>query len=262
MFHVWEASRLRGEDFKQQQVGSKASDPWPYWSYVLSFSSIHTGLHALILLPKPYTFMIWVYTWLVMLSHVVLSTVQVSHLYDVEFGLCLSVREVVSHLPRCDLTVWGSMLWFEQWLEWWRWLIPSWHVVLESAKDRILGVDTLGQHVPPCVLCGVACLLIRNTIGCVSCLDEWEFAWDFAQAHMVQEGPRYRASTSGNLSTASGAVVPHIYPENHSKAWHTSVVDLCQQYVVISKPYTKGMAKRRFSSHRRVMKSLLVGIRH
>jgi hypothetical protein len=34
------------------------------------------------------------------------------------------------------------MLWFEQWLEWWTWLKPSWHVVLESAKDRILGVDT------------------------------------------------------------------------------------------------------------------------
>jgi hypothetical protein len=41
------------------------------------------------------------------------------------------------------------MLWFEQWLEWWRWLIPSRHVVLESAKDRILGVDTSEQHVPP-----------------------------------------------------------------------------------------------------------------
>jgi hypothetical protein len=27
---------------------------------VLSLSSIHTGLHALILLPKPYTFRIWV----------------------------------------------------------------------------------------------------------------------------------------------------------------------------------------------------------
>jgi hypothetical protein len=87
------------------------------------------------------------------------------HLYDVEFGLCLSVKDVVSHPSRCDLTVWGSMLWFEQWLEWWRWLIPSWHVVLKSAKDRILAVDTSGQHVPPRVRCGMACLIIRNTIG-------------------------------------------------------------------------------------------------
>jgi hypothetical protein len=68
-------------------------------------SSSHIGLYALILLPKPYTFRIWVYTWFVMLSHVVLSVVQVFHLYDVEFGLCLSVRDVVSHPSRCDLTV-------------------------------------------------------------------------------------------------------------------------------------------------------------
>jgi hypothetical protein len=26
-----------------------------------------------------------------------------------------------------------------------------WLLMLESTKDRILGVDTLGQHVPPCV---------------------------------------------------------------------------------------------------------------
>jgi hypothetical protein len=64
------------------------------------------------------------------------------------------------------------MLLFEQWFEWWRWLIPSQHVVLKSAKDQILGVDTLGQHVPPHVLYGAACLLIRNTIGSVSFLDE------------------------------------------------------------------------------------------
>jgi hypothetical protein len=68
------------------------------------------------------------------------------------------------------------MLWFEQWLEWWRWLIQSWHVVLKSAKDRILGVDTLGQHVPPCVQYGTTCLLIRNTIGSVPYSDEWEMA--------------------------------------------------------------------------------------
>jgi hypothetical protein len=49
------------------------------------------------------------------------------------------------------------MLWFEQWLEWWRWLISSWHVMLEPAKDRILGVDTPGQQVPPHFRYGMAC---------------------------------------------------------------------------------------------------------
>jgi hypothetical protein len=65
------------------------------------------------------------------------------------------------------------MLWFEQWLDWWRWLIPSWHVVLKSANDQILGVDTPGQHVLPRVQCGMTCLLIRNTIVCVSYSVEW-----------------------------------------------------------------------------------------
>jgi hypothetical protein len=32
-----------------------------------------------------------------------------------------------------------------------------WLVMLESAKDRILGVDTPGQHVPPRVRYGTAC---------------------------------------------------------------------------------------------------------
>jgi hypothetical protein len=48
-----------------------------------------------------------------------------------------------------------------------------WLVMLESTKDRILGVDTPGQHVPPRVQYGTACLVIRYAIGCVSCLVEW-----------------------------------------------------------------------------------------
>jgi hypothetical protein len=49
----------------------------------------------------------------------------------------------------------------------------KWFVMLKSVKDRILGVDTLGQHVLPRVQYGLACLQIRNTIGCVSCSVEW-----------------------------------------------------------------------------------------
>jgi hypothetical protein len=40
------------------------------------------------------------------------------------------------------------------------WLVmleSMWLVMLESVKDRILGVDTLGQHVPPRVRYGTAC---------------------------------------------------------------------------------------------------------
>jgi hypothetical protein len=32
-----------------------------------------------------------------------------------------------------------------------------WIVMLKSAKDQILGVDTPGQHVPPRVRYGTAC---------------------------------------------------------------------------------------------------------
>jgi hypothetical protein len=48
-----------------------------------------------------------------------------------------------------------------------------WLVMLKSAKDRILGVDTPGQYEPPHVQYGRACLLIRYDIGCVSCSVEW-----------------------------------------------------------------------------------------
>jgi hypothetical protein len=49
-----------------------------------------------------------------------------------------------------------------------------WFVMLESAKDRVLGVDTPGQEVSPRVQYGTACLLIRVIIGCVSCSVVWE----------------------------------------------------------------------------------------
>jgi hypothetical protein len=49
--------------------------------------------------------------------------------------------------------------------------------------------------VPPCVQYGMACLLIRNAIGCVSCSVEWGCASIFVSYfviclnHMVQEEP-------------------------------------------------------------------------
>jgi hypothetical protein len=59
--------------------------------------------------------------------------------------------------------------------------------MLESAKDRILGVDTLGQYVPPrvqyvIILCNILC--------------------DLAEPH----GARGDVC-AGNLSTASGTIV-------------------------------------------------------
>jgi hypothetical protein len=39
-----------------------------------------------------------------------------------------------------------------------------WLVMLESAKDRVIGVDTPRQQVPPCVRYGTTCLLIRDDV--------------------------------------------------------------------------------------------------
>jgi hypothetical protein len=50
-----------------------------------------------------------------------------------------------------------------------------WFVMLESSKDRVIGVDTQEQHVLPCVRYGMTCLLIRDAVGSVPCSDEWEF---------------------------------------------------------------------------------------
>jgi hypothetical protein len=49
-----------------------------------------------------------------------------------------------------------------------------WVVIIESAKDRVIGVDTPGQQVPPRVRYRTACLLIRDVVGSVACSDEWE----------------------------------------------------------------------------------------
>jgi hypothetical protein len=47
-----------------------------------------------------------------------------------------------------------------------------WLVMLESAKGRVIEVDTPGQQVPPRIWYGTACLLIRDAVGSVSCSDE------------------------------------------------------------------------------------------
>jgi hypothetical protein len=49
-----------------------------------------------------------------------------------------------------------------------------WFVMLESTKDRVIGVDTPGQQVPPHVQYGMACLLIRDAVESVPCSDEWD----------------------------------------------------------------------------------------
>jgi hypothetical protein len=49
-----------------------------------------------------------------------------------------------------------------------------WIVILESAKDRVIEVDTTGQKVLPHASYGMTCLLIRHAVGSVPCLVDWK----------------------------------------------------------------------------------------
>jgi hypothetical protein len=62
-----------------------------------------------------------------------------------------------------------------------------WFVMLESVKDRVVGVDTPGQQVPPRVQYGMACLLIMDAVGSVPCSDEWEIG---IVTHLGSHGAR------------------------------------------------------------------------
>jgi hypothetical protein len=79
-----------------------------------------------------------------------------------------------------------------------------WFVILESAKNRVIGVDTTGQQVPPRVRYETAYLLIMDDVRSVSCSDEWEF------------GIVTRPDSHG----ARGVVVPRLPPETLALLWY------------------------------------------
>jgi hypothetical protein len=99
-----------------------------------------------------------------------------------------------------------------------------WFVMLKSAKDQIVGVDTTGQHVPPRVRYGTAYLLIRYAIYCVSCSVEWGWHYSLWSVfvnclnHMVQEGTFVRETLALQVGTVCSG--------NRSEAWHSPVVDI------------------------------------
>jgi hypothetical protein len=174
---------------------------------------------------------IWVRTWLVMLSHAVISVIQVFLSFMMLSLACVIVRDGLPSIEMwvdrgedrcCGLNKIGMVetVGFRQVMR---------LVMLESAKDRILVVDTPGQHVPPRVQYATACLLIRYDIGCVLCSVEWGWLLSLRSVsvtffvnclnHMMQEV----SLCARNLSTASGDRLLG----NRSKAWHTHIVDLC-----------------------------------
>jgi hypothetical protein len=50
-----------------------------------------------------------------------------------------------------------------------------WFVMVESTKDRVIGVDTPGQQMSPRVRYRIACLPLRDVVRSVPCSDEWKF---------------------------------------------------------------------------------------
>jgi hypothetical protein len=147
-------------------------------------------------------------------SLVVLSVVQVFPSFVMLSLACVFVRDGLPSFEMwfdhgedqcCDLSKVGmvEMVGFRQGMQ---------LVMLEFAKDRILGVDTPRQHVPPHIQYGMACWLIRYAIGCVSCLAEWGWLLSLwlifltlclnCLNHTEQKGP----FCAGNLSFESGFV--------------------------------------------------------
>jgi hypothetical protein len=131
-----------------------------------------THLHALIGLPIPYI-PIGLGLWIVdLLSPAVMSVVQVFPSYIMLSLACAFVR--VFGLPSVEM-------WFDRgddrccdlskvrMVEMVGIHLMMWIVMLESTKDRILGVHTLRQHVPPRVWYGTACWLIRKALVSLSC---------------------------------------------------------------------------------------------
>jgi ABC-type dipeptide/oligopeptide/nickel transport system permease subunit len=112
-----------------------------------------------------------------MLSNAVMNVVQVFPSLWCWVWLVLLLRVFVFHPSWCEVTLerFDAVVWarfgmvetvgFHQVL---------WLVMLESTKDQVLGVDTLGQHVTSSVWYGTACLLIRNVVCYESCSAVWE----------------------------------------------------------------------------------------
>jgi hypothetical protein len=139
---------------------------------LICFLPLVTHLHALIGLPIPHI-PIGLGLWVVdLLSPAVMSVVQVFSSYMILSLACVFVR--VFSLP--SLVMWDDHgedrccdLSKVRMVEIVGFCQEMWLVMLESDKDRILGVDTPGQHVSPRVRYGTACWLIRKALVSMSC---------------------------------------------------------------------------------------------
>jgi hypothetical protein len=168
---LWKSSRPSGRRLwtaasgESRQVFFDHIDP-------ICFLPLVTQLHVLIGLPTPYI-PIGLGLWLInLLSPIVMNVVQVFPSYMMlsltsVFVRVFSLPSVEMWFDRgedqcCDLSKVGMV-------ETVGICQVMWIVMLESAKDWILGEDTPGQHVPPRVRYGMTCWLIRNALVSFSC---------------------------------------------------------------------------------------------
>jgi hypothetical protein len=79
-----------------------------------------------------------------------------------------------------------------------------WFVILESAKDRVIGIGTPGQQLSPCVRYGTTSLLIRDDVKSVPYSDEWKIS----------------VVTRPGSHGARGAVVPRLSRETLALLWY------------------------------------------
>jgi uncharacterized membrane protein len=84
----YEEKTLTSTNWEARQVTLDHIDPM----CSLSFSSIHIGMHTLILFLS-LILSIWVHTWLVMLSHAIMSVIQVFPSFVMLSLACVFVRE-------------------------------------------------------------------------------------------------------------------------------------------------------------------------
>jgi hypothetical protein len=126
-----------------------------------------------------------------MLSHAVMSDVQVFPSLWCWVCLVLLLRVIIFHSSWCEVTMvrinaviwaWVGMVgtvWFRQ---------VMWFVKLKPTKDWVLGVDTPGQQVSPHVWYGTTCLLIRDVVGCESYSVVWGKTQDVIWSTMCKRG--------------------------------------------------------------------------
>jgi hypothetical protein len=101
-----------------------------------------------------------------------------------------------------------------------------WFVMLESAKDWILEVDTTWLQLPPRVRYGMTCLPLRVVVGCESCSMVWGKTHNMWWSTMCKRGSGY-VETLALQAWIQGQGKPYQSMTNsYSRPWSMTCNDL------------------------------------